>query len=66
MHRPPDPEMRSPGVGSARAKSQSLIINAAEHNQACHVLQARKLRRLFFLAHDTAVTVASLAWGCAR
>jgi hypothetical protein len=42
---PPDPEMRSPGVGRARAKSQSLNKRHQVSEEAS-ALQEKKFRRL--------------------
>jgi hypothetical protein len=47
-------------------KTTPLEESRTENNQTHRDLQVRKLRRLFFLSADTAVTVASLAWRCAR
>lgn len=61
----PDPEMRSPGVGSARAKSQTSIIT----NKYAGDIAERKvivLQRLFAISHSLARDVAQLAWGAPR
>jgi hypothetical protein len=67
MRGAPDPEMRSPAVCSGRAKSQiEDSLSTSDTATAPIDFQARKLRRLFFLTPDTAVTVATLAYGVAR
>ena len=67
MRPPPKPEMRRGAAANDTPKSQSLeVFSDTENNQGGVDLQARRLRQLFFFAHDTARTVASLAWGISR
>ena len=55
--------MRSPGGRqTARGKSQRLVCRKSEDTQSLLELRERKLRRLFFVAHETARTIAALAF----
>jgi hypothetical protein len=54
---PPDPEMRSPGVGRARAKSQSLNKRHQVSEEAS-ALQEKRLRRLYSYCQRTASAIA--------
>jgi hypothetical protein len=65
MTHPPDPEMRSPAAANGRAKSQDNLHTPSCTSVALE-LQALRLRRIYFLAHDIARTVAALAYGVAR
>lgn len=64
MH-PPDPEMRRAGSGKPTLESQN-ILGDLQGTPAELDLQARKLRRLYALAYDTARTIAAIAYGMAR
>jgi hypothetical protein len=61
----PDPEMRSPGVGSARAKSQTSIITN-EYVDDVVERQVIVLQRLFATSRSLARDAAQLAWGPPR
>jgi hypothetical protein len=63
MH-PPDPEMRRAAL--ADGPQSHLEDNTADKNIDAAAFQARRLRRLFFLAHETAGTIATLAYGVVR
>ena len=65
MLRPPDPEMRRAPAANGGPNSQDKIHTASFKSDA-HELQASRLRRIYFLAHDIARTVAALAYGVAR
>jgi hypothetical protein len=64
MH-PPDPEM-------GRAAPARTAPNSHRENHAADLkpdildFQALRLKRLYFLAHDIARTIAALAYGVAR
>ena len=59
------PQMRSPVTGQGdRAISQKSIKSSSDNMQTPLDVQARKLQRVFSLAHATART--SLAYGMAR
>jgi hypothetical protein len=62
------PETRSPAIWQdGRAKSQIHgSLSNTESDRAALDLQAGKLRRLYFFCHDTARTIANLAYGMAR
>ena len=60
-----EPEMRNPAAANGRAKSQ-IRIEPHQPIELASALQAEKLRRLYSFCHDTARTVASLAWGISR
>jgi hypothetical protein len=65
MRGPPDPEVRSPAAANGRAKSQDLF-HTEDSKSAALDLQARRLSRLYFLAHDISRTIAHLAYGVCR
>ena len=65
MLRPPDPESERAAAANGGPKSQDKIHTASFKSDA-HELQASRLRRVYFLAHDFARTVAALAYGVAR
>jgi hypothetical protein len=63
MHAPPDPHMRRPATReSDGTKSQEQLGSSKESDSTPIDFQARKLRQLFFFAHDTARTIAFLAF----
>jgi hypothetical protein len=65
MRGPPAPEMRKGRLAKGSPKSQDKIHTAICTSDAFE-LQALRLRRIYFLAHDIARTVAALAYGVAR
>jgi hypothetical protein len=68
MCAPPDPQnARSPAVWEdGRAKSQNQALASTRISDTPLDFQARRLRRLFLFCHDTARTIATLAYGVAR
>ena len=68
MH-PPNPEMRSrrKSCHSCTGEVHTLEPNHQDHSTIFPIaLQASRLRRIYALAHDTAITIATLAYGVAR
>jgi hypothetical protein len=66
---PPSPDMRSrrKGCHLCTGEVHTLEPNHQDHSTVSQVaLQASKLRRLYALAHDTTITIATLAFGVAR
>lgn len=53
------------GQGSPQSKSE-VIMSSREDSGSELELQARRLSQLYFFCHETARTVASLAWGVSR
>ena len=63
MAAPPDLEMRSPATReSDRARSQKQFESTKESDTTPLNFQVRKVRQLFFFTHDTARTIAFLAF----
>ena len=63
----PRPEMRSPGGRqTTRANSQKIIKSNSEATYAPLEFQAQRLQRIYAFCHDTAVTVARLAFTVMR
>ena len=68
MQAPPNPEMRSrrKGCHLCTGDVHTLEPNHQGHSIASPIaLQASRLRRIYALAHETAITVATLAFGVA-
>jgi hypothetical protein len=65
MRGPPDPEMRKGRLAKGSPQSQEINRTQSFKSDALE-LQALRLQRLYFLAHDMARTVAALAYGVAR
>jgi hypothetical protein len=61
------PEMRRAGLEQADPVSQQQQVLEHDHSTIFPIaLQASRLRRIYALAHDTAITIATLAYGVAR
>ena len=61
-----DPEMRNPATGQGGRAILQANFNTDNHIEAAPNLQAFRLVSKFGFAFETAVVVASLAWGIAR
>jgi hypothetical protein len=61
----PDPEMRSPRIGSSRARENRNSTALVKHNDSSETakeIQARRIAKLFFLPPATANVLAELAF----
>jgi len=65
MHGPPNQKSERAPAANGSPNSQDKIHTASCTSVALE-LQALRLRRIYFLAHDIARTVAALAYGVAR
>ncbi len=60
------PDMRRAALGGSGPKSHLEVLQHDHSTISPIALQASRLRRIYALAHDTALTVATLAYGVAR
>jgi hypothetical protein len=63
MRGPPDPGMRKAAPARTASNSQNpLNLRNTDLSESRLDIQASRLRRLYFFAHETAVTIAALAY----
>ena len=66
MQHPPNAYVRRAGLEQADPYSQTEVVEHDTSIISLSVLQASRVRRFYALAHDTALTIATLAYGVAR
>jgi hypothetical protein len=66
LQHPPSPDARRAGLEQADPNSQTEVVEHDYSTISPIALQASRLRQLYALAHHTAITIATLAYGVAR